>query len=179
MGQNVIIDCSIIHFLVTRLKTCDIDISILGPPNFLICTLNSFFQYPRSCGFEINHGSWLHFVLNCAPIPCGLGEHIRPQPRWPRGVGCHPLTAETAMKAEIMNYEWGGCPEGARSTELRLRHSMWRVVRGWEEGRKSGRRARYTPLLRFKDKVKEGEKTHSSGAIKQCNGGQLVINHFF
>ena len=57
MGQSVIIDRSIIHFLVTRLKACDIDISILGPPNFLICTLNSFFQYPRSCGFEINHGS--------------------------------------------------------------------------------------------------------------------------
>ena len=66
MGQNVIIDSSINHFLVTRLKTCDIDISILGPPNFLRCTLNSFFQYPRSCGFEINHGSWLHFVLDCA-----------------------------------------------------------------------------------------------------------------
>ena len=57
MGQNVIIDRSIIHFSVARLKNCDIDISILGPPNFLRCTLNSFFQYPRSCGFEINHGS--------------------------------------------------------------------------------------------------------------------------
>ena len=66
MGQNVIIDRSIIHFSVTPLKDCDIDISILGPPNFLRCTLNSFFQYPRSCGFEINHGSWLHFVLDCA-----------------------------------------------------------------------------------------------------------------
>ena len=65
MGQNVIIDRSIIHFSVTRLKNCDIDISILGPPNFLRCTLNSFFQYPRSCGFEINHGSWIHFVLDC------------------------------------------------------------------------------------------------------------------
>ena len=52
-------------FLSNPLKNCDIDISILGPPNFLRCTLNSFFQYPRSCGFEINHGSWLHFVLNC------------------------------------------------------------------------------------------------------------------
>ena len=77
MGQNVIIDHSIIHFSATRLKNCDIDISILGPPNFLRCTLNSFFQYPRSCGFEINHGSWLHFVLDCAVYFVNVQERIQ------------------------------------------------------------------------------------------------------
>ena len=44
----------------------------IGASKFFICTLNSFFQYPRSCGFEINHGSWLHFVLDCAIINNGV-----------------------------------------------------------------------------------------------------------